>query len=303
MSRKTSVKKPKDPNAPKAPLSSYFIFMNERRSILRDENKDLKLTEISKLISAEWAALSEDEKAKYVSKAAELKGKYNTNLTEYKKTDEYHSFQKKLDTWKATKKDIESAKGNTTSADGKVKKISMPRKPKDDKAPKKSPTSYFLFAQEVRDQIKTDNPELKMTEIAKVIGAKWKELSDDQKKPYTVEAARLKEEYKKKMEKYVNCDSAKEYQQKLEGWKEECNRRKRAAAVKQSKADAKVKASSKAKAKAKGKGKAKGKVSKKKKFESSSDDDSDDSSSESESGSSSSSSSDSSSSGSESESE
>ena len=50
-------KRPKDPNAPKRSQSSYFLFMNERRPILKNENPDKKMTEISKMIIAEWKVL------------------------------------------------------------------------------------------------------------------------------------------------------------------------------------------------------------------------------------------------------
>lgn len=40
-------KKKKDPNAPKRPLSAYFMYMKEERATVVAENPDMKLTEIS----------------------------------------------------------------------------------------------------------------------------------------------------------------------------------------------------------------------------------------------------------------
>jgi hypothetical protein len=51
--RKRSVK-PKDPNAPKRPASSYILFQNEKRGLLREENPDLSNAAILQLCSDMW---------------------------------------------------------------------------------------------------------------------------------------------------------------------------------------------------------------------------------------------------------
>jgi len=55
------LKTPKDLNAPKKPSSGYFIFSNERRPILQTETGK-KITEVSKLIAAEWKQLTNEQK-------------------------------------------------------------------------------------------------------------------------------------------------------------------------------------------------------------------------------------------------
>ena len=41
----------------------------------------------------------------------------------------------------------------------------------------------MFFMNDNREKIKADNPEIKFTEIAKVAGAQWKELSAEDKQP------------------------------------------------------------------------------------------------------------------------
>jgi structure-specific recognition protein 1 len=53
-----------------------------------------------------------------------------------------------------------------------------------------------------REKIKTDNPDIKFTEIAKVAGAQWKELSAEDKQPYEAKAAADKERYAAEMKAY-----------------------------------------------------------------------------------------------------
>jgi len=54
--------KPKDPNAPKRPASSYILFQNEIRAQLRQEFPHLSNPELLAVISDKWKNMSEAEK-------------------------------------------------------------------------------------------------------------------------------------------------------------------------------------------------------------------------------------------------
>ena len=58
------------------------------------------------------------------------------------------------------------------------------------------------YSNAVRAQVKEENPTLPVTEIAKVIGAKWKALSTAEKEPYVKLAADDKVRYDREMELY-----------------------------------------------------------------------------------------------------
>eukprot|EP00484_Ammonia_sp_Unknown_P002022 CAMPEP_0197021898 /NCGR_PEP_ID=MMETSP1384-20130603/2779_1 /TAXON_ID=29189 /ORGANISM="Ammonia sp." /LENGTH=203 /DNA_ID=CAMNT_0042449819 /DNA_START=52 /DNA_END=663 /DNA_ORIENTATION=+ len=98
--------KPKDTNAPKRPQSSYFLFMNERRPILKKEHQDKSMTDISKLISKEWKELA--DKSEYVDRAAQLKEAHKVALEEYKQTDAFKQYQQKLAAWEDEQKAADS---------------------------------------------------------------------------------------------------------------------------------------------------------------------------------------------------
>merc|ERR1712125_221784 len=87
--RSKSNKKPKDPNKPKNPLSSYLLYCNEVRAKFMEENKGQSMGKISKLISAEWKSLSEEDKKPYVDESVKLRAKWKEELEEYKKSDKY----------------------------------------------------------------------------------------------------------------------------------------------------------------------------------------------------------------------
>ncbi|ESK96755.1 nucleosome binding protein [Moniliophthora roreri MCA 2997] len=51
----------------------------------------------------------------------------------------------------------------------------------------------MFFSQDWRDRIKAENPDASFGEVGKLLGAKWKELDDEEKKPYIEQAAKDKE--------------------------------------------------------------------------------------------------------------
>jgi hypothetical protein len=63
---------------------------------------------------------------------------------------------------------------------------------KDKNAPKRALSAYMFFSQDWRERIKTENPDAGFGEVGKLLGAKWKELDDDEKKPYVELAAKDK---------------------------------------------------------------------------------------------------------------
>jgi hypothetical protein len=68
-----------------------------------------------------------------------------------------------------------------------------PRKgKKDPKAPKRALSAYMFFSQDWRERIKAENPDAGFGEVGKLLGAKWKELDDEEKKPYIEQAAKDK---------------------------------------------------------------------------------------------------------------
>ncbi|KAL0577611.1 Non-histone chromosomal protein 6 [Marasmius crinis-equi] len=75
-----------------------------------------------------------------------------------------------------------------------VKAEKAPRKSKkDSNAPKRALSAYMFFSQDWRERIKAENPDASFGEVGKLLGAKWKELDDEEKKPYIEQAAKDKE--------------------------------------------------------------------------------------------------------------
>ncbi|KAK0518955.1 Non-histone chromosomal protein 6 [Tilletia horrida] len=55
---------------------------------------------------------------------------------------------------------------------------------KDKAAPKKAKSAYIIFCSEHRDRVKEENPTAGFGDVGRILGAKWKDMSDKEKAPY-----------------------------------------------------------------------------------------------------------------------
>uniref|UniRef100_A0A8C4Q8P7 HMG box domain-containing protein n=1 Tax=Eptatretus burgeri TaxID=7764 RepID=A0A8C4Q8P7_EPTBU len=107
------------------------------------------------------------------------------------------------------------APSNTPKAlaeEGKKRKGGWPkgkkRKPqKDVSAPRAPTTGDVLFLNEQREKMKRQNPNLHFTEITKLLGSCWSQLSTEEKQKYTDEAERDRQRYVEELKAYQNSDA------------------------------------------------------------------------------------------------
>lgn len=191
------VKAPKDPNAPKKPLTPFFAFKAKvYNRVLKSMPNGYSIGQLTKKISAEWQSLPEAEKTAYSTTYAEQQKKYQKLFNAYKLTGNYQKQQLKLKDYKIEKS---KKKGDT-------------KFPKDENAPKKSPTAYFCFMSEKREGLKAQNPDLPHKELVKKMAKVWNDMSEEEKKPYVTEATKKKQAWTKAMEAYKKSDQFKEYE-------------------------------------------------------------------------------------------
>jgi len=105
--------------------------------------------------------------------------------------------------------DSESASASVSKKKKKKLKTSSPSSPKkkkskkDPNAPKRPLTAYMFYNQDNRSQLKEKNPELSFGELGKLIGQKYKALTDEEKEKYNNMAAKAKIKYEKQMANYT----------------------------------------------------------------------------------------------------
>lgn len=154
--KKTKAKK--DPNAPKRPLSAYFIWLQDFRAQMRIEQPDLvkSVRDFGQAAGLAWKDVTMEEREPYQEKHLVLKANYNTAMEDYVPPKGY------------------SKSGSMST-----------KKQRDPNAPKKPSTAFFLFMGDGnRIRLKQENPEITPSEVGKVLGAEWRELDAKIKSGY-----------------------------------------------------------------------------------------------------------------------
>ncbi|XP_023588892.1 SWI/SNF-related matrix-associated actin-dependent regulator of chromatin subfamily E member 1-related [Trichechus manatus latirostris] len=84
------------PNGPKAPVTGYVRFLNERREQIRTRHPDLPFPEITKMLGAEWSKLQPAEKQRYLDEAEREKQQYMKELRAYQQSEAYKMCTEKM---------------------------------------------------------------------------------------------------------------------------------------------------------------------------------------------------------------
>ncbi|RNA08374.1 high mobility group DSP1 [Brachionus plicatilis] len=77
-------KKKKDPNAPKRPLSAFFLFCADERPNVKALYPQYSVGEAAKELGERWNKVSAELKAQYEAKASQEKQRYERELEDYK---------------------------------------------------------------------------------------------------------------------------------------------------------------------------------------------------------------------------
>ncbi|CAM9994002.1 unnamed protein product, partial [Heterosigma akashiwo] len=77
----------KDPNAPKRPMPGFLHFSQVMRQVIKGKSPSVRPEELSKMLGEQWAALSDDQKAPFLEKAALDKERWQKEMQVYKKSE------------------------------------------------------------------------------------------------------------------------------------------------------------------------------------------------------------------------
>jgi hypothetical protein len=180
----------KDPEAPKAPKTSYMCFASENRPTVVAKYPGKTSQDISRVLGVMWSEMTPKQKQKYVEMAEQSKVEYSEKMKVY------------------VRPSVEELKEKKAQKRTRTKKLAG--------EPKRPMTAYMLYAQAKRQEFKDNNPELKGAEISKLLGAKWKTLSEHKKGKYVKLAEEEKGKYQvlyaEFMEKKANGELPEEEQ-------------------------------------------------------------------------------------------
>merc|ERR1719215_795340 len=143
------------------------------------------------MISEQWAALTEGQKAEFGEQSQRQKIQFDTDFAEYRKTEAFGTF---CDA---------KAKMESTQIQKKLIRTHL------DEAPKKAPSGYSLFRAEVmpgilkaNEEVKEGETKLTMGEMGKKVSSMWKELAPEKQAEFNAKAVPFKEKYDKEYREF-----------------------------------------------------------------------------------------------------
>ncbi|XP_003801318.1 high mobility group protein B4 [Otolemur garnettii] len=163
---------------PKVNVSSYIHFLLNYRNKFKEQqpNTYVGFKDFSRKCSEKWRSISKHEKAKYEALAKLDKARYQEEMMHY---------------------------------DGKRKK----RRKKDPQAPRRPPSSFLLFCKDHYAQLKRENPNWSVVQVAKASGKMWSLSTNAEKQPYEERAALLRAKYQEELQIYRRqCNARKKCQ-------------------------------------------------------------------------------------------
>lgn len=145
------------PNGPKAPVTGYVRFLNERRELMRAQYPDLPFPEITKRLGAEWTRLAPHDKQRYLDEAEREKMQYAQELKEYQQTEAFHITNVKLQDKRLKREDAPSATVSVSSGSSLSKASEL-----------SSRFDIPIFTEEFLDQNKAREAELRRLRKANI---------------------------------------------------------------------------------------------------------------------------------------
>ncbi|KAH7968351.1 hypothetical protein HPB52_007963 [Rhipicephalus sanguineus] len=152
---------------PRGRMSAYAFFVQTCREEHKKKhpNENVVFAEFSKKCAERWKTMSDGEKKRFHQMADKDKKRFDTEMADYK-----------------------PPKGD---------KSKKRKRAKDPNAPKRPLSAFFWFCNDERPNVRQENPDSSVGEVAKELGRRWNEVGDDVKAKYEGLAAKDKARYEK----------------------------------------------------------------------------------------------------------
>ena len=168
--------KNQDPNKPKRAMSSFLYFAQLHRQRLKQRNPTITFRESQLELSKLWKEADEAARRPFEEMAERERERYRAQMARYVPPPPGFVFPKAA--------------------------VQRKKTPRDPMKPKRAMSSYLLFCDDVREELRKQNPKAKMAVIQKLAAEQWKTLSDAQKEPYLAKQRELREVWAEQKEQY-----------------------------------------------------------------------------------------------------
>jgi len=186
----------------KKPISAFAAYKNATISGVKNDNPELALSEINKKIADLWKTLSSSEKESYIKQALEDKKRFDSEAANYSPSEDFDDYDDDEDEDEVDENDDYDDDEEEYERKKFPRKKRSKREKKDPNAPKRPLNAYLIFVNKERPETIAQNPGWKITEVVQYLGNRWKNLDDEQKKPYSDLAYQDKIRFQKEMKDY-----------------------------------------------------------------------------------------------------
>ncbi|XP_058096079.1 high mobility group B protein 6-like [Magnolia sinica] len=181
----------------KKPSPAYILWCKDQWNEVKKEKPDADFKEISNILGGKWKNLSAEEKKPYEEKYQADKESYLQVVGKEKREKEALNLLEEEQKQKMAMELLEQYLQFKQEADKENKKT---RKERDPLKPKQPLTAFFLYSNERRVALLTENKNV--LEVSKLLGEEWKNLSEEKRAPYEEIAKKQREDYLQQMELY-----------------------------------------------------------------------------------------------------
>jgi hypothetical protein len=199
---------------------SQFVLKSKTQKIIVgkiSKNKVVELTDNDKstLDKLEWSYQGAEVEAEEVESEVEVEdeeveSKESESEQEPESEQEEPEAEVKPAKKPSKKSSKPSEKKSSKKPSKKPSKKSSKASTKDENKIKRPLNAYIIYSQEVRNKVKSENPDSKVGDISKIIGAMWKELSPSKKKKFEKLASEAKAKYESEVAKQSDNEEAQE---------------------------------------------------------------------------------------------
>ncbi|KAE9614082.1 putative chromatin remodeling & transcriptional activation HMG family [Lupinus albus] len=181
----------------KRPSTPYILWCKDQWNEIKKENPEAEFKEISNMLGAKWKTVSAEEKRPYEEKYHVERETYLQVMANEKRESEAMKLLEEEQKHKTAMELLEQYIQYKQETEIKTKKN---KKEKDPLKPKHPMSAYFLFTNDRRPALLAENK--KVLEVSKITAEEWKNMTEEQKKPYEQIAKKNKEKYMQEMEAY-----------------------------------------------------------------------------------------------------
>ncbi|XP_065858647.1 high mobility group B protein 13-like [Euphorbia lathyris] len=195
---KKKKKKKKGGHEKKRPSAPYILWCKDQWNEMKKENPDAEFKDISNMLGAKWKNVTAEEKKPYEEKYQAEKEAYLQVINKEKREIEAMKLLEEEQKQKTAMELLEQYLQFKEEAEKDNKK--KIKKEKDPLKPKQPMSAFFVFSNDRRAALLTENKNV--LEVAKIAGEEWKNMTEEQRRPYEELAKQNKEKYVHEMEAY-----------------------------------------------------------------------------------------------------